>query len=143
MWQRLCTNILAIWHVESASAVPREFMANTKIMELLISDSDAAASITNLSSTASSIISSAVAHQETASESRIGLQVRRGSTRSEPAGLKRFKNTQKSGGSSTVSIRAERKDRKGDWIEQQATTGPKFSVTLWICHDIHEKPKQV
>jgi len=111
-------------------------MANTKIMELLSSN-------TNLSSAASSIMSSAIAHQETASESRIGLQVRRGSTRSEPPGLKRFKNAHKSGGSGTVSIRVERKERKADWIEQQATTGPKFSVTLWKCHGIQEKPKQV
>jgi hypothetical protein len=134
------TNVLINWHVESASAIPREFMTNAKIMELL---SCGAAS--SISSTASSIISSAVTHQETASESRIGLQVHRGSTlaRSEPAGLKRFKNIQKSSGSSTVSIRAERKDKKGDWIEQQAISGPKFSVTLWKCHDIQEKPKQV
>jgi hypothetical protein len=115
-------------------------MANKKIMELLNSDTD-------LSSAASSIMSSAVAHQETASESRIGLQVHRGSTslRSEPPGLKRFKNTHKSGSSAsgTVSIRVERKERKTDWIEQQATTGPKFSVTLWTCHGIQEKPKQV
>lgn len=113
-------------------------MANKKIMELLNSDTD-------LSSAASSIMSSAVAHQETASESRIGLQVRRGSAslRSEPPGLKRFKNTHKSGGSGTVSIRVERKERKTDWIEQQATTGPKFSVTLWKCHGIQGKPKQV
>ncbi|KAF8967103.1 kinase-like domain-containing protein [Flammula alnicola] len=134
----LCNGCITFY--QSASAIPREFMANAKIMELLTGD---ATSVTNISSAANSIISSAVTHQETASESRIGLQVRRGSTRSEPAGLKRFKNTHKSGGSGTLSIRAERKEKKADWIEQQATTGPKFSVTLWKCHGIQEKPKQV
>ena len=134
------TNILINWLVGSASAIPREFMANAKIMELLTSDT---AYISNLSSATSSIISSAVAHQATASESRIGLQVCQGSTRSEPPGLKRFKNTHKSGGSGTVSIQVEQKEKKADWIEQQATTGPKFSVTLWKCHGIQEKPKQV
>jgi hypothetical protein len=130
------TNILINWCIGSASAIPCEFMANAKIMELLSSN-------INLSSAASSIMSSAIAHQETASKYQIGLQVRQGSMRLEPPELKRFKNTHKSGGSGTVSIRVKRKERKADWIEQQATMGPKFSVTLWKCHSIQEKPKQV
>lgn len=130
------TNIFINWCIGSASVIPREFIMNTKIRELLSSND-------NLSSAASSIMSSAVVHQETASESRIGLQVRRGSTRLEPPGLKRFKNTHKSAGSGTVSIRVERKERKAEWVEQQATTGPKFSVTLWKSRGIQEKPKQV
>lgn len=115
-------------------------MSNAKIMGQLMNN---AAPISNLSSTASSIISSAVAHQETASESRIGVQVHRGSTRLEPAGLTRFKNLQKSGGNKTVSIRGERKEKKVDWIEQQSAIGPKFSITLWKSHGAEEKPKQV
>ena len=54
--------------IGSASAIPQEFMAIAKIMELLSSN-------TNLSSAASSIMSSAITHQEMASESQIGLQV--------------------------------------------------------------------
>lgn len=109
-----------------------------KIMELLAGDATRPASF--ISSAASSILGTAVAHQETASGSRIGLQVRRGTTRSEPVGLARFKNLPKPGGS---SIRVERKEKKTDWIQQKATTGPKFSVTLWKCRGVDAKPKQV
>ena len=115
-------------------------MANPRIMGLLASD---AAPSTDMSSTASTIISSAVAHQETASESRIGVQVRRGNARPEPVGLSRFKNSKKLRDSGTISIRTERKDKKADWTEQKAMTGPKFSVTLWKGRGIEEKSKQV
>ncbi|KAF8805081.1 hypothetical protein BYT27DRAFT_7258664 [Phlegmacium glaucopus] len=139
----LCNGCIDFYRL--ASAIPQEFMENLRIMELLTSDGTVSGAglpgvFSNLSSTANSILSTAVAHQETASESRIGVQVRRGSTKSEPAGLACFKNLQKSGGG---SILAEQKDKKTDWVQQQLMTGPKFSITLWKCWGIEEKPKQL
>ena len=119
-------------------------MGNSQILGLL-SDADASSgTVDKLSTVANSILTSAVAHQENASESRIGVQVRKGSTKSDAAsGLPRFKNLAKSVGSGTVSITAERKNKKTDWFQQQLTKGPKFSITLWKSLGIEAKPKQV
>ena len=95
----------------------------------------------SLSSTASSILATAVAHQENASESRIGVQVNKGISQSKLTGLQRFKAITKSGGSG--SILAERKAKKADWVQQQSTTGPKFSITLWKSRGVEDKPKLV
>jgi hypothetical protein len=136
-----------------ASAVPREFMSNSRILDLITTASGASATagdgppgvIDNLSSTTSSILGTAVAYQESASTSRIGVQVHKGSTKSEAGGLARFKNLRKSEGSSTrpTSILAERRNKKAEWVQQQSITGPKFSVTLWKCRGVEAKPKQV
>ena len=121
-------------------------MSNLKILDLLVTTSAIPGhrgAVNNLSSTMSSILGTAVDYQESVSESRIGVQVHRGSMKSDDGGLARFKNLQKSGGSGTTSILAERRNKKADWVQQQSTIGPKFSVTLWKCRGVEEKPKQV
>ncbi len=127
-------------------------MANTRILELISSqpESDMGSGLQipppgaaeNLSSTAHSILGSAVAHQENASESRIGLQVRKGSTKSfTNGGLTRFKNLQRSDTSAKGgSILAERKEKKTDWLKQQATSGPKIFAILYISRSVEDKP---
>lgn len=99
----------------------------------------------NLSSSANSILGIAVAHQESASESRIGVQVRKGSTKPNTGGLPRFKALQKPETSTKrgTSILAERREKKADWTQQQSITGPKFVVMLWKSPGVEEKPKQV
>ena len=119
-------------------------MGNSRILELLNDASSSPCTVDNLSTLANSILASAVTHQENASESRIGVQVRKGSTKSDAAsGLPRFKNLAKSAGGGTVSIAAERKIKKADWYQQQSTKGPKFSITLWKSLGVEGKPKQV
>ena len=106
------------------------------ILELL-GDSD-----NSLSSTSSSILATAVTHQENVSESRIGVQVNKGTSQSKLTGLQCFKAITKAGGSSG-SILAERKAKKADWVQQHSVTGPKFSITLWKSRGIKDKPKLV
>lgn len=117
-------------------------MANPRILELLNNDptSDSGRTVANLSSTTNSILEATVSHQESTSGSRIGVQVRKGSMKPDTGGLSRFKGLQKSAG---VSILAERKAKKIDWIQQQSTTGPKFAITLWRSRGVEDKPRQV
>ena len=116
-------------------------MGNSRILELLNDAGSSSGIVDNLSPVANSILASAVTHQENASESRIGVQVRKGSTKSDAAGLPRFKNLAKSFGTNAVNITTERKNKKADWSQQQLTKGPKFSITLWKSRGV-EKPKQ-
>jgi hypothetical protein len=120
-------------------------MGNPKILDLLINAgaSDSTSIVGNISPTANSILASAVIHQENASESRIGVQVRKGVAKPETAGLPRFKSLSKSAVSGAVSITAERKMKKTDWVQQQSTMGPKFSIALWKSQGVQDKPKQV
>lgn len=135
--------LLIIQLSESAATIPREFTRNPRILELLNNQTSSSSStlgvVEGLSPTANSILASAVIHQENASTSRIGVQVRKG------AGLPRFKglSSLKSVGGDTFSITAERKAKKADWVQQQSTIGPKFSIALWKSRGIEDKPKQV
>ena len=115
-------------------------MGIPKILQQLLPDGDAGAGSAtgSLSSTTTSVLAEAVSHQESASDSRLGVQVRRGPHKPEPTGLPRFKNLSKSS-----SILAERKGKKADWVEQQSMKGPKFSITLWKSRGVEDKPKLV
>ena len=121
-------------------------MTNPRILELLNNDPTSdAGTVANLSSTTNSILEATVSHQESASGSRIRVQVCRGSVKPDAGGLPRFKGLQKSAGNGPVgiSILAERKAKKIDWIQQQSTTSPKFVVTLWRSWGVEDKPRQV
>jgi hypothetical protein len=94
----------------------------------------------NLSSTTTSVLAAAVSHQEFASDSRLGIQNHQGNRKPEPAGLARLKNLSKS---KSTSHLAERRQKKGDWVDQQTVKGPKFSITLWKSRGVEDKPKLV
>lgn len=116
--------------------IPQEFVRNSRILELISHNnstgSDALSVVErSLSPVTNSILANVVTHQENASESRIGVQVRKGATKSDGAGLPCFKGLSKMVGSSAVSITAERKLKKSDWLQQQSTSGPKFLIALW------------
>lgn len=80
-------------------------MTNLKILELLNGNTTPAGVVANLSSTTNSILGAAVTHHENTSESRIGVQVHKGSTKPDAGGLPHFKNLQKSGGGSILAER--------------------------------------
>ena len=131
----------------SAPSIPREFMGIPRIMKQLRPDHDselegnATSSATgNLSSTTTSVLVAAVSHQKFASDSRLGVQIHQGSRKPEPAGLARLKNISKS---KSTSHLAERRQKKSDWVDQQAVKGPKFSITLWKTRGVEDKPKPV
>ena len=135
--------------IGSATAIPRDFLENPRILELISHDTGSSTSsgveTHGLSPIANSILGGAVTHQQNASESRIGVQVRKGLgvAKSDGAGLPRFKGLSKPGGSGSVSIIAERKSKKTDWLQQQSASGPKFSITLWKSRGVEDKLKQV
>ena len=83
--------------------IPQEFVGNSRILELISHDSSSStlSVVESLSPIASSILASAVTHQETASESRIGVQVCKGATKSDGAGLPCFKGLSKLVGNGT------------------------------------------
>jgi hypothetical protein len=147
----LVTNMRIINLLVSVPSIPREFMEIPRIMKQLRPDHDielelagnATSSATgNLSSTTTSVLAAAVSHQEFASDFRLGVQIHRGSRKpqAEPAGLARFKNLSKS---KSTSHLVERKQKKGDWVDQQMVKGPKFSITLWKTRGVEDKPKPV
>ena len=121
-------------------------MGNPRIVQQLHPDGEENATSTsgisstigNLSSTTTSVLATAVSHQKIASDSHLGVQIHQGSRKPEPAGLAQFKSLSK-----LISHLAERRQKKGDWVDQQTVKGPKFSITLWKSHRVEDKPKPV
>ncbi|KAF8238077.1 hypothetical protein L208DRAFT_1375366 [Tricholoma matsutake] len=100
-----CNGCIAFYR--SATVIPREFVGNLRILELISHNSstgsDTLSVVESLSPVTNSILANAVTHQENASESRIGVQVCKGAAKSDGAGLPCFKGLSKMVGSGAVN----------------------------------------